>query len=58
VGASKWAKQARKLAEQHSDKINAGIDMAAGKAKGKKPAKSGQIDKIADMAKKQIKKKP
>ena len=49
---SKWAKQASELAAQHSDKINAGIDKAAGTAKQKQPSKSSYIDKAAGYAKK------
>lgn len=51
---SKWAKQASKLAAQHSDKINAGIDKAAGTAKSKQPTKSSYIDKAAGYAKKAV----
>ncbi len=51
---SKWAKQASKLAAQHSDKINAGIDKAAGTAKKKQPGKSSYIDKAAAYAKKGV----
>ena len=49
---SKWAKQASKLAAQHSDKINSGIDKAASTAKQKQPTKSSYIDKAAGFAKK------
>ena len=53
---SKWAKQASKMAAQHSDKINAGIDKAAGTAKNKQPSKSSYIDKAASYAKQGISK--
>jgi hypothetical protein len=52
MGFSKWAKQAQKLASQHSDKLNAGIDQAAAKAKQKAPDKMSHIDKAAQAAKK------
>ena len=51
---SKWAKQASKLASQHSDKINAGIDKAAHTAKQKQPSKVSYIDKAAGYAKKAV----
>lgn len=56
VGFSKWAKQAQKLANQHSDKINAGIDKAADKARSSQPSKSSYVDKAADFAKKTVNK--
>lgn len=56
MGFSKWAKQAQKLANQHSDKINTGIDKAASKAKASQPSKSSYVDQAADFAKKTIKK--
>jgi hypothetical protein len=51
MGFSKWAKQAQKLASQHSDKVHAGIDKAATTAKQKSPDKSGYIDKAVKAAK-------
>lgn len=54
MGLSKWAKQAQGLVEQHSDKINSGIDAAASKAKVSKPATSKYVDKTADLAKKAV----
>ncbi|MCU0295246.1 MAG: antitoxin [Candidatus Nanopelagicales bacterium] len=54
MGFSKWAKQAQKLASQHSDKINAGIDKAADKAKASQPTKSSYVDKAAQYAKKAV----
>lgn len=51
MGFAKWAKQAQQLANQHSDKINAGIDQAAGKAKSSQPNRSKYVDKAADFAK-------
>ncbi len=54
MGFSKWAKQAQKMANQHSDKIHSGIDQAAGKAKQKSPTKSSYIDKAAQAAKKAV----
>ncbi len=51
MGFSKWAKQAQKLASQHSDKVYAGIDKAATTAKQKSPDKGGYIDKVAKAAK-------
>lgn len=56
MGFSKWAKQASKMAAQHSDKINAGIDKAATTAKQKQPSKGGYIDKAASYAKKGVEK--
>ncbi len=56
MGFSKWAKQAQKLAGQHSDKIAPVIDKAADKAKASQPSKSSHIDKVADLAKKSVKK--
>ncbi len=56
MGFSKWAKQAQKLANQHSDKINTGIDKAAEKAKSSQPTKSSYVDKAADFAKKSVNK--
>ncbi len=56
MGFSKWAKQARTLANQHSDKINAGIDKAAKTAKTSQPSKSTYIDKAADAVKKSVNK--
>lgn len=58
MGFAKWAKQAQKLAEQHSDKIHSGIDQAAAKAKQKSPDKAGQIDKAARAAKSAVQRKP
>lgn len=58
MGFSKWAKQAQKLANQHSDKINAGIDKAADKAKTSQPSKASYVDKAADYAKKAVQPKP
>ncbi len=52
MGFSQWAKQAQKLASQHSDKFNAGIDQVAAKAKQKAPDKMSHIDKAAQAAKK------
>ncbi|HPQ85038.1 MAG: antitoxin [Actinobacteria bacterium] len=52
MGFSTWAKQAQKLASQHSDKLNSGIDQVAAKAKQKAPDKMGHIDKAAQAAKK------
>lgn len=52
MGFSKWAKQAQELASQHSDKVNAGIDQVAAKAKQKAPDKMSHIDKAAQAAKK------
>lgn len=52
MGFSTWAKQAQKLASQHSDKLNSGIDQVAEKAKQKAPDKMGHIDKAAQAAKK------
>jgi hypothetical protein len=54
VAFSKWAKQAGKLATQHSDKITSGIDKAANTAKQKQPTKSSYIDKAAAYAKKTV----
>lgn len=54
MALSKWAKQAGKLAAQHSDKINAGIDKAAATAKQKQPTKSSYIDKAAAYARKTV----
>lgn len=51
MGFAKWAKQAQKLAAQHSDKIHGGIDKAATTAKQKSPDKSSYIDKAASAAK-------
>ena len=51
MGFAKWAKQAQKLAAQHSDKIHSGIDKAATTAKRKSPDKSSYIDKAASAAK-------
>lgn len=56
MGLSKWAKQAQKLASQHSDKINPVIDKAAAKAKASQPTESSYVDKAADLAKKSINK--
>ncbi len=56
MGFSKWAKQAQKLANQHSDKINSGIDKAANKAKTSQPSKSSYVDKAAEYAKKTVNK--
>ncbi len=56
MGFSKWAKQAQKLANQHSDKINSGIDKAASKAKTSQPSKSSYVDKAAEYAKKTVNK--
>lgn len=56
MAMSKWMKQASKLANQHSDKLYAGIDSAAGKAKQKSPSKSSYIDKAASYAKKGVEK--
>lgn len=56
MGFSTWAKQARTLANQHSDKINSGIDKAAKTAKTSQPSKSSYIDKAAGMAKKSVNK--
>ncbi len=56
MGFSKWVKQAQKLAGQHSDKIAPVIDKAADKAKASQPSKSSHIDKVADLAKKSVKK--
>jgi hypothetical protein len=57
MGFAKWAKQAQKLANQHSDKIHTGIDQAATKAKQKSPARSGYIDKAAQAAKSAVQRK-
>jgi hypothetical protein len=54
MGIGSWAKQAQKLANQHSDKITAGIDTAASTAKKKAPTKVSYIDKAADAAKKAV----
>lgn len=54
MAMSKWMKQASKLASQHSDKINTGIETAAGKAKTKAPTKTSYIDKAAGYAKKAV----
>ena len=51
MSLTKWAKQAQKLAAQHSDKVHAGIDKAAATAKQKSPDKSSYIDKAANAAK-------
>ena len=56
MGFSSWAKQASKLAAQHSDKINTGIDKAAQTAKQKQPGKVNYIDKAAHYAKKGVEK--
>ena len=56
MGFAKWAKQAQQLANQHSDKINAGMDQAAGKAKSTQPNRSKYVDKAADFAKKAVNK--
>lgn len=56
MGFSKWAKQAQKLANQHSDKIAPVIDKAATKAKASQPSRSSYIDKAAEMAKKSVSK--
>lgn len=53
---SKWAKQARTVAQQHSGTINSGIDKAAQTAKTRQPGKSSSIDKWADLAKKSVSK--
>ena len=58
MGYSKWAKQAQKLAAQHSDKVHAGIDKAATTAKQKSPDKSSYIDKAAKAAKSAVQPKP
>lgn len=52
MGFATWAKQAQKLASQHSDKITSGIDTAASTAKKKAPTKGSYIDRAADAAKK------
>lgn len=52
MGFAGWAKQAQKLASQHSDKITTGIDTAASTAKKKAPTKGSYIDKAAAAAKK------
>jgi hypothetical protein len=54
MAMSKWLKQAGALASEHADKINAGIDSAAGQAKKKAPSKGGAIDKAAGYAKKAV----
>ena len=54
MAKSKWLKKAGKLASEHSDKINAGIDSAARTAKKKAPTKGGYIDKAAGYAKKAV----
>lgn len=54
MGLSTWAKQARRLAAQHSDSLNAGIDKAAEHAKRTKPDKGGYIDKAAGAAKRAV----
>ncbi len=56
MGLSKWAKQARELANQHSGAINSGIDRAASAAKSHQPNKSSSIDKAAQYAKKAVNK--
>ncbi len=54
MGLSSWAKQARKLAAQHSDKVHTGIDKVAEQAKRTKPDKGGYIDKAAEAAKRAV----
>ena len=58
MGFSKWAKQAQKLASQHSDKVHASIDKPATTAKQKSPDKSSYIDKAAKAAKAAVQPKP